>query len=98
MIEIKNKITGSNSVTLRKVNVERYGSDKMCMDKDLIEDKCYQIIDHLNERKFTPVKLYLIVLNEIHPFYYGNGRTCKILFANDDKINLLMRQKLRKLI
>ena len=36
-----------------------------------------------------------MLLNEIHPFYDGNGRTCKILFANDDKINLLMKQKLK---
>ena len=39
-----------------------------------------------NERKITPVKFYSIPLNEMHPFYGGNGRTCKILFANNDKV------------
>ena len=33
-----------------------------------------------------------------YQFYDENGRTCKILFANDDKINLLMRQKIKKKI
>ena len=39
-----------------------------------------------NERKITPVRFYSIPLNEIHSFYDGNGRTCKILFADNDKI------------
>ena len=55
------------------------------MDKDLIEDELYWIIDQFNENKITPTKFYSILLNEIHPFSYGNGRTCKILFANEDK-------------
>ena len=38
--------------------------------------------------RFDKVKLYQtkffsILLNKIHWFYDGNGRTCKILFAND---------------
>ena len=44
----------------------------------------------------TPKKFYLILLNNIHPFYDRNCRTCKVLFANDDKINLLMRKKLKR--
>ena len=49
------------------------------MDKDLIEDKLYQIIDQFNKRKITLTKsFYSILLNEIHPFYNRNGRTCKI--------------------
>ena len=53
-------------------------------------------MDQFNERKITPrpitpAKFYSQLLNGIHPFYNGNGRTCKILFAKDDKINLLMR-------
>ena len=55
------------------------------MDKDLIEDELYWIIDQFNENKITPTKFYSILLNEIHPFSYGNGRMCKILFANEDK-------------
>ena len=45
LIDINYKITGSNNMTLRKVNVELYGCDEMYMDKDLIEDKLYQLID-----------------------------------------------------
>ena len=30
--------------------------------------------------------VYSIRLNKIHPFYDGNGRTCKIEFENDDII------------
>ena len=86
LIEISNITTGSNNITLRKVNAKSYGLDKIYMDKDLIEDKLYQIIDQFNERKITPLKFYSILLNEMHPFYDGNGRTCEILFANDDKI------------
>ena len=46
----------------------------------------YRIIDQFHENKIAPVRFYSILLNEIHPFYDGNGRTCKILLANDDKI------------
>ena len=56
------------------------------MDKELIENKLYQVIDQFNERKITSTKFYSILLNKIHLFYDGNGRTCKILFANDDII------------
>ena len=56
------------------------------MDKDLTEDKLYQIIDQLNKRQIAPIKFYSIFIHEIHPFYDGNGRTCKILFANGDKM------------
>ena len=54
------------------------------MDKALMEDKLYQIIDQFNERKITSTKFYSILLNKIHSFYNGNGKTCKIQFANDD--------------
>ena len=64
------------------------------MDKDLNKDKLYQTIDQLDKRKITPVKFYSIFLNKIHPFYDANGRMCKIIFADDNKTNLLMRQKL----
>ena len=84
--EIYNIITSSNNITLRKVNVKPYGFDEMYVDKELIEDKLYQIIDQFNERKIMSAKFYSILLNRKHPFYDGNGRTCKILFANDDII------------
>ena len=54
------------------------------MDKKLIPDKLYQLIDEFNERIITSTKLHSILLNKIHPFYNRNGRTCKMLFANDD--------------
>ena len=86
LIEINNIITGSNNITLKKVNVKPHGYDKMYMDKELLEDKFYQIIDHFSERKIISRKFYSILLNKIHPFYDGDGRTCEILCANDAKI------------
>ena len=88
MVKINNIITGSNDITLTNLNVKPYGFNKTYMDKDLIEDKLYQMINQINQmKKITTVKFYLILLNEIHPFYDENGRTRKILFANNDKIN-----------
>ena len=43
LIEIHNIITGSNNITLRKVNVKPCGFDKMDKDKEVINDKLYQI-------------------------------------------------------
>ena len=51
LIEINNVITDSNNINLRKVNVKTYGFDKMNMDKDIVADKPYQIIDQFNETK-----------------------------------------------
>ena len=86
LIKVNNIITGSNNITLGKVNIKPYRFDKMYMNKELIEDKLYQMIDQFSERKTTSTKFYSILLNKIHPFYDENGRTCKILFANDDII------------
>ena len=58
LIETNNIITGSNNITLRKVNVKPYGFDKMYMDKEIIEDKLYQIIDHFNENRTHLQKYY----------------------------------------
>ena len=38
------------------------------MDKELTEDKLYQIIDQFNERKITYINFSSILLNKIHPF------------------------------
>ena len=81
-IEMNNIITGSNNIAIRNVNVKPYGNDKKYMDKKLIEDKLYQIIDQFNKRKITSTKFYSILLNKMYQFYDGNGRACKILFAN----------------
>ena len=65
VIEINNIITGSNNFILRKTNVKPYGFDKIYMDKDLIEDKLYQLIYQFSERKITPEKFYSILLKKI---------------------------------
>ena len=93
LMEIDNIIIGSNNITLRKVNVKPYGFYKMYIDKELMEDKLYQIINQFSERKIAYTKFYSILLNKIHPFYYGNGRTCKILFAKDDIIRQNIQTK-----
>ena len=51
LIEINIIITGSNNIILRKVNVKPYGFDKMYMDKKIIKNKLYQILDQFNEKK-----------------------------------------------
>ena len=86
LIEINNIMTGSNTINLRKVNLKAYGFHKMYVDKEVIEDKFYQIIHQFIERNIISKKFYSILLNKIHPFYDGNGKTCKMLFANDDII------------
>ena len=85
-IEINSLITGSKNITLRKINVKPYGFDKMYMDKELMEDTLYQIINQFNEIKFTSTKFYSMIVNKIHPFYDGNDKLCMILFANEDII------------
>ena len=82
LIDINNIITGSNDITLRKVNVKPCGYDKMYMGKDLIEDKLYQLVDQFHERKANHRDFYLELFDDIYPFYDGNGRTCKILFVS----------------
>ena len=49
LIEINYIIADSNKTALIKVNVKPYGFDKINLDKELIEDKLYQIIDYFNE-------------------------------------------------
>ena len=82
-IDINNIITGSNYITLRKVNVKKCGYDKVYMDKNLIEHKLYQPIDQFSERKINHRDFYFVLLDNIHPFYNGNGRTCKVLFVHN---------------
>ena len=73
LIEINNLITVSKNNALRKINPKPYGFSKMYLDKYLTEDKLYQIIYQFNDRKVTLVKLYSILLNEMHQFYDGNA-------------------------
>ena len=84
LIEINIIKTDSNNITLKKVYVMPYGFDKIYIDKKLIADRLYQIIDQFNDRKIISTKFDLILLNKILPFYDRNGRTCEILFVNDN--------------
>ena len=65
LIEINKIITGSNNITLRKVNVEPYGFYKIYMNKDLIEDRLHAVIDQF---KITSTKFYSVISNEIVHF------------------------------
>ena len=58
-------ITSSNNTTLGKVNVKPHGHGKMYMDKDLVEDKLYQLIDQFNERKINHRDFYFVLLCNI---------------------------------
>ena len=49
------------------------------MDKELIEDKLYQLIDQFNERSITSAEFYSMLLHKTDPFLDRNGRTCMIL-------------------
>ena len=80
LIDIDNIITGSNNITLRKVNAKPWGYNKMYMYKDLMEGKLYQYIDQIIERKNNYRDFYSALLDSKYPFYDGNWRTCKILF------------------
>ena len=54
----------------------------MYMDKDLIEDKLYQLVDQFSEQKTNHRAFTSTLLNHIQPFYDGNGRTFKIWFVS----------------
>ena len=45
VIEINTIIPGSNNINLRRVIVKPRRINKMCMGKDLTENKLYQIMD-----------------------------------------------------
>ena len=53
LIEVINITTGSNNITLRKINIKPNRLDKMYMEQNLIKDKLHQIIDKFNERNIT---------------------------------------------
>ena len=76
LIEINDRTTGSNNITLRKVSVKPQVFGKTYMDNDQVEDKHYQF----NERKTTLVNFYSISLNKIHLNTDGNRKTCMIIY------------------
>ena len=41
----------------------------MYMDKDLMEDNLYELIDQFNERRINHRDFYFAFLSNIHPFY-----------------------------
>ena len=86
LIDISNIITVLNNITLRKGIAKPYGYDKTYMDKNLMEDKLYELIDQFHERKTNCRDFYFAFLGNIHPFYDGNGKTCKILFVTGKKV------------
>ena len=68
----------------------------MYMNTHFIEDKQYQLVDQVDERKINWRVFYSALLDHIHLFYYGNGRTCYVLFVSsflwlklDHKVKLL---------
>ena len=79
-----NNITRSQHIKLRDINVKLTGYSKIYMGKSLIEAALYYI-DESNNRIISHKDFCRPSLDQIHPFQDGNGRTCKILFA--DQIN-----------
>ena len=80
LIDIYSIISSSNNITLKTVNAKLHGFEEIYMDKDLIEDELYQLIDQLDERKTNRRYFSLALIDNIHPFHDWNGITCKILF------------------
>ena len=86
LIIINNYITGSHNIQLRQINVKPAFHDKQYMDFTRIESELYTLVDKFNERQITPRRFCNIFLDKIHPFSDGNGRTCKILFEDKNRI------------
>ena len=86
LIIINNYITGSHNIQLRQINVKPAFHDKQYMDFTAIESELYTLVDKFNERQITPRCFCNIFLDKIHPFSDGNGRTCKILFEDKNRI------------
>ena len=85
--KIKKIITDSDTITY---NVEPNGSDKTYMDKEL------KIISFMNNRSIQWKKnnnyvLFNIFKQNTFVFYDGSGKTCKILFANDEEIKQVFK-------
>ena len=78
LIDIDNIVTGSNNITQINDNVKPQECDKIYMDKDLLQDKLYQLIDQFNETKNKNKDFYFPLLGSIQTFY--DGGTYKVLF------------------
>ena len=75
VIRLNNIITGSH-------NVRAAGYNKHYMAANKIEVPLYGLVDNFNDRRITHTEFAQIVLDQIHPFADGNGRTCKVLFTD----------------
>ena len=82
LIRLNHIITGSKNTGLRTYNVRVAGINKRYMTVDKTEATLYGLVDDFNDRRITHRQFVEIFLDQIHPFADGNGRTCKILFAN----------------
>ena len=80
LIDVDNIITGSNNITLSKVNVKPYGCDKMYMDKDLIQDKLYQLIDQFSERTVNYRNCYFVLQENVFYFMMEMGELLRYYF------------------
>ena len=58
VIEINTIIPGSNNINLRRVIVKPRRINKMCMGKDLTENKLYQIMDQKEKLRHQSVFQY----------------------------------------
>ena len=68
LIDVSNIITGSSNITLRKVDGKPYGCDKKYIDKDLIGDKIYQLIDQSKERILT-IQIFVLHFLKIYIYF-----------------------------
>ena len=84
LIRIKNMITNSHNLHLRRHNVKPAGYNKQYMDASRIEAELCSLVDKFNGRRITPRAFCDTFLDKIHPFADRNSRTCKILC--DDNI------------
>ena len=85
LIKLNNIITGSQHIGFRDINVKPTGYSKRYMDKSLVKAAFYCLVDQFNDRIISHKDFCRTFLDQMHPFQDGNGRTCKILFA--DQIN-----------
>ena len=72
-----------NNINLRIIHDEPYGYEKIYVDKYLLEEGLYQLIDQCNERKICHRVFCFVLLDKIHSLYDGNGRICKIIFVSN---------------
>ena len=84
LIRLNNLITGSQHTKLRACNVKPTGHNKQYMDVNKIEAALYGLVDDFNDQRITHREFVLTFL-DMHPFADGNGRTCKVLFADKVK-------------